>query len=64
MAPLLLGIVMNRYDEEYERAALREHAEHHYGEDRMTKLDWFKAIAGALIAVPIMYAMMVIIMVL
>lgn len=55
---------MNRYDEEYERAALREHAEHHYGEDRMTKLDWFKAIAGALIAVPIMYAMMVIIMVL
>jgi hypothetical protein len=30
----------------------------------MTKLDWFKAILGALIAVPIMYAMMVIIMVL
>ena len=30
----------------------------------MTKLDWFKAIVGALIAVPIMYAMMVIIMVL
>jgi hypothetical protein len=31
---------------------------------KMTKLDWFKAIVGALIAVPIMYAMMVIIMVL
>jgi hypothetical protein len=47
-----------------ERKALREHAEAHYGEQHMTKLDWFKAIVGALIAVPIMYAMMVIIMVL
>jgi hypothetical protein len=31
---------------------------------KMTKLDWFKAIVGALVAVPVMYAMMVIIMVL
>jgi hypothetical protein len=30
----------------------------------MSKLDWVKAVIGALIAVPIMYAMMVIIMVL
>jgi hypothetical protein len=30
----------------------------------MSKLDWLKAIVGALIALPIMYAMMVIIMVL
>ena len=30
----------------------------------MSKLDWLKAIGGALIAVPVMYAMMVIIMVL
>jgi hypothetical protein len=43
----------------------KEHAEAHYAqEDRMTKLDWFKAIVGALITVPVMYAMMVIIMVL
>ena len=33
-------------------------------DDKMTKLDWLKAIVGALIAVPVMYAMMVIIMVL
>ncbi len=31
---------------------------------KMTKLDWVKAIVGALVAVPVMYAMMVIIMVL
>lgn len=48
--------------DEYERAALREHADHHYGEDHMTKLDWIKAIVGALIAVPIIYVYMVIIM--
>ena len=30
----------------------------------MSKLDWLKAIVGALIALPIMYAMIVIIMVL
>jgi hypothetical protein len=33
-------------------------------DSKMTKLDWVKAIVGALIAVPVMYAMMVIIMVL
>lgn len=33
-------------------------------DDKMTKLDWLKVIVGTLIAVPIWYAMMVIIMVL
>lgn len=33
-------------------------------QDKMTKLDWVKVVLGTLIAVPIWYAMMVIIMVL
>lgn len=45
-----------------ERNALREHAEAHYGEHHMTRMDWVKAVGGALIMAPIMYACVVILM--
>jgi hypothetical protein len=45
-----------------ERKALREHAEAHYGEQHMTRLDWAKAILGALIVVPIMWVIAVVLM--
>lgn len=38
--------LQQRADEIEEREALREHAEAHYGEHHMTKLDWVKAILG------------------
>lgn len=48
-----------RYDDEN---GWKEHGEAHYA--RIRRMDILKAVVGALIAAPIMYAMMVIIMVL
>jgi len=44
----------------YERRALREHAEHHYGEKHMS--DDTKAILGAIIFAPIFYFLLVVVM--
>ena len=46
--------------DDYERRALREHAEHHYGERHMS--DDAKAILGAIIAAPILYFLLVVVM--
>jgi hypothetical protein len=53
---------MECFRKRHERAALREHAEHHYGEDHMSLTDWIKAAVGAAIAVPIVYIFMVVIL--
>lgn len=45
---------------DYERRALREHAEHHYGERHMS--DDMKAIIGAIIFTPIAYFLLVVVM--
>ena len=37
------------------RMALREHAEHYYGQDHMTLTDWLKVIVGTIIVVPVMW---------
>lgn len=44
----------------YERRALREHAEHHYGERHMS--DALKAFLGALIAAPVFYFLLIVVM--
>ena len=31
------------------RRALREHAEHYYGEQDMTRMDWVKAVVGGIV---------------
>jgi hypothetical protein len=53
---------MECFRKRHERAALREHAEHHYGEDHMSLTDWLKVIGGSLVALPIIYAFMVVIL--
>ena len=45
---------------EYERRALREHAEHHYKEHHMS--DNAKAILGAIILAPFIYFLLIVLM--
>ena len=45
---------------EYERRALREHAEHHYKEHHMS--DNAKAILGAIILAPFLYFLLICVM--
>lgn len=46
--------------DDYERRALREHAEHHYKEKHMS--DDLKVILGAIIFAPIFYFLLVVVM--
>lgn len=44
----------------YERRALREHAEHHYGETHMS--DNTKIVIGLIVGAPIAYFLLVVLM--
>jgi hypothetical protein len=45
---------------EYERRALREHAEHHYGERHLP--DWVKVTIGLVLGLPILWVYVVILL--